>query len=133
MNKNTDSKAFDDHASAAADRRRRLLEELLQRKNAAASAMPRSSQTRFPLSFNQESQWLLNRILPESSIYNVYSGWNLTGRLDADLLQRSLSLVLERQCALRVSIVAENGVPWADDRKPLPAVHGGGTCGPDRR
>ena len=109
---NTNSKAVDEQASAAADQRRRLLEELLQRKNAAANIIARSSHDRFPLSFNQESQWLLNRILPESSIYNVYIGWTLTGPLDTDLFERALSLVLERQCALRVAIVEEDGVPW---------------------
>ena len=50
--------------------------------NAAMSAIP--------LSFAQERLWVLHRILPAASLYNVAKGVHLRGMLDQDALVRDL-------------------------------------------
>lgn len=58
-----------------------------------------------PLSFAQERMWLINRLEPDTSLYNVSSAWRLPHTVDVEALQSALGSVVERHDALRVRIV----------------------------
>lgn len=58
-----------------------------------------------PLSFAQERMWLINRLEPDTSLYNISSAWRLPHAVDVEALQVALRSVVERHDALRVRIV----------------------------
>ncbi len=54
-----------------------------------------------PLSFAQESLWLLHRLSPESAAYTISPGFRLRGPLRHTAIERSLGAVVERHAVLR--------------------------------
>ncbi|WP_042390690.1 non-ribosomal peptide synthetase [Streptacidiphilus melanogenes] len=68
--------------------------------------------TQAPLSFGQEQLWFLDQLTPGVTVYNILLASRLTGPLRLDLLQRSLTLIVARHEALRVTIHAEDGTPY---------------------
>ncbi|HEX6199452.1 MAG TPA: condensation domain-containing protein, partial [Thermoanaerobaculia bacterium] len=56
-----------------------------------------------PLSLAQRPLWLLNRLDPSASAYNVPLALVLSGPLDAARLRRALEAVVERHEALRTT------------------------------
>jgi amino acid adenylation domain-containing protein len=64
-----------------------------------------------PLSFAQERMWFLDQLEPESAFYNVASGVRLSGQLDVEALERTLSEVVRRHEVLRTSFPMVAGVP----------------------
>ncbi len=83
--------------------RRLLLAELLRRK--AQRAQP------LPLSAAQHRLWLLDRLAPGASTYNVPSAFRLRGALDRDALARALATIVQRHDVLRATIGIEAGEP----------------------
>ncbi|MBP2329728.1 amino acid adenylation domain-containing protein [Kibdelosporangium banguiense] len=65
-----------------------------------------------PLSFGQEQLWFLDQLSPEETTYNLYTAHRLRGPLDADVLRRSLTFVLDRHAALRASFGTMDGAPF---------------------
>jgi amino acid adenylation domain-containing protein len=65
-----------------------------------------------PLSFGQEQLWFLDQLTPGSTTYNILLATRLRGPLRADLLCRSLTLVVGRHEALRVTVHAVDGDPF---------------------
>ena len=65
-----------------------------------------------PLSFGQEQLWFLDRLNPGGTTYNILLASRLRGRLQVDVLGRSLDLVVARHEALRTSIRMSDGVPF---------------------
>ncbi|HEV2736000.1 MAG TPA: amino acid adenylation domain-containing protein, partial [Longimicrobiaceae bacterium] len=61
----------------------------------------RSGAARLPLSFAQERLWLLHRLEPDGTGYNVASPARLVGRLDAAALERALGGLVNRHESLR--------------------------------
>ena len=53
------------------------------------------------LSFNQEQIWLDQQITPDTTAYNMPLLLHLKGRLDADVLERSLMEIVQRHDVLR--------------------------------
>ncbi|MFJ6217105.1 amino acid adenylation domain-containing protein [Streptomyces sp. NPDC092296] len=68
--------------------------------------------TRTPLSFGQEQLWFLDQLTPGATVYNILLAARLRGPLRIDLLQRSITLVVARHEALRVTVHAEDGAPY---------------------
>ncbi|MEU9350965.1 condensation domain-containing protein, partial [Streptomyces griseoloalbus] len=64
-----------------------------------------------PLSFGQEALWLAEELVPGLSAYVMLAGWQLTGPLDPDALQRALSTVVDRHELLRSSLIPVDGRP----------------------
>ncbi|HEX2187621.1 MAG TPA: amino acid adenylation domain-containing protein, partial [Longimicrobiaceae bacterium] len=87
----------------AAAERRRLLAEML-RQRAAESRV-------FPLSFAQQRLWLLDRLEPGSSAYNLARVLRLEGDLRADALERALGEVVRRHASLRTVLTTAAGEP----------------------
>ncbi|MEA2693841.1 MAG: hypothetical protein QOJ16_3228, partial [Acidobacteriota bacterium] len=56
-----------------------------------------------PLSFAQQRLWFLQQLDPASTVYNILMPLKVSGPLDLDLLDRSLSGVVGRHEALRTS------------------------------
>ena len=72
-----------------------------------------------PLSFAQERLWFLDQLEPGSVRYNVALALLFTRRLDAPLLQRSLSEIVRRHESLRTVFTVIDGQP---SQKILPIV-----------
>ncbi len=71
--------------------------------------VPVSRAQPLPLSFGQQQLWLLDRLTPEQSQYNVAVAVELAGNLDAGALAAALRGVLARHEALRTRLVTPDG------------------------
>src|SRR5436309_14955151 len=66
----------------------------------------------FPLSYQQEQLWFLDRFHPGTAFYNVPMTWRSKGELDAATLERCLQEVVRRHEILRTCLVMdEHGKP----------------------
>lgn len=65
----------------------------------------------FPLSFAQQRLWFLDQLTPGSTAYNIPMSVRLTGRLDADALERSMQEIVRRHEILRTTFRAVEGQP----------------------
>ncbi len=77
---------------------------------ASAEAAP-AERTDFPCSVAQERFWLLDRLDPGDSSYNVAVRWRLEGRVATDLLERAWFQIIERHEVLRTVFTEVGGVP----------------------
>ncbi|MCP4658545.1 MAG: amino acid adenylation domain-containing protein, partial [bacterium] len=64
-----------------------------------------------PLSFAQERQWFLDRLVPGSALYNVPLTLRLTGRLDPAALASAVNEIVRRHEALRTTFEAVDNGP----------------------
>jgi amino acid adenylation domain-containing protein len=74
--------------------------------------MSTSDRAAAPLSFAQEQLWFLDQLTPGLTTYNILLAVRLHGPLDVDCLRRSLTVVVGRHEALRVTFAATDGVPF---------------------
>lgn len=65
----------------------------------------------FPLSFAQQRLWFLDQLEPGSSAYNVPIGLRISGALDVEALERSLTEITNRHESLRTVFPVRNGLP----------------------
>jgi amino acid adenylation domain-containing protein len=65
----------------------------------------------FPLSYQQEQLWVLDRFNPGNAFYNIPMTWRLKGGLDVPRLERSLREVVRRHEILRTCFVVEQEEP----------------------
>jgi amino acid adenylation domain-containing protein len=65
----------------------------------------------FPLSYQQEQLWVLDRFNPGNAFYNIPITWRLKGDLNVPRLEKSLQEVVRRHEILRTCIVVENEEP----------------------
>jgi amino acid adenylation domain-containing protein len=70
-----------------------------------------SREQMLPLSFAQQRLWFINQLEPESSLYNIPAAVRLSGALDVEALERTLSEVVRRHEALRTTFDEFNGEP----------------------
>jgi amino acid adenylation domain-containing protein len=64
-----------------------------------------------PLSHAQQRLWFLHHIGGAGALYNQVDALRLTGRLDAEVLQRALSEIVRRHATLRTRFSDRDGVP----------------------
>ncbi len=83
--------------------RRNLLQQLLRSK----AEGPRSA----PLSLAQERLWFLAQAQPGDPFYNVTALILLSGELDSDALEKTLSEIVRRHETLRTTFRSVNGTP----------------------
>jgi amino acid adenylation domain-containing protein len=76
----------------------------------------------FPLSFAQQRLWLLDRLVPNSPLYNIASVTYLNGYLNVAALAGAFQHILERHEVLRSVFGEEKGQPvqWISLLKSLP-------------
>jgi len=84
---------------------------LQQRRFASGGAGEPAERTDFPCSPAQERFWLLDRLDPGNSAYNVAVRWRLEGRVATDLLERSWLKIIERHEVLRTVFLETDGTP----------------------
>ncbi|MFJ9559194.1 amino acid adenylation domain-containing protein [Streptomyces fuscichromogenes] len=81
-----------------------------QRPDTAGPVAPASGQDR-PLSAAQQHLWLMHRLHPDSSLYNIPLLLRLRGPLDVGVLQRCLRDIAARHDILRTRFPDRAGVP----------------------
>ena len=64
-----------------------------------------------PLSFAQQRLWFLDQLAPGTPLYNIPLPLRLSGPLDAEILQRSLSEIIRRHECLRATFATLEGQP----------------------
>ena len=74
-----------------------------------AASGPRPSL--FPLSYQQEQLWVLDRFNPGNAFYNIPITWRLKGDLDVPRLEKSLREIVRRHENLRTCFVMEHEEP----------------------
>ncbi|TCP59315.1 amino acid adenylation domain-containing protein [Tumebacillus sp. BK434] len=71
---------------------------------------PAARDEHLPLSFAQQRLWVIDQMMPGSSLYNIVFGLRLTGALHRPALERSLNEIIRRHEILRTSFQqAEDG------------------------
>jgi amino acid adenylation domain-containing protein len=67
---------------------------------------PATDRSEFPLSYSQQVFWLLEQQNPGTGIYNKPRVFRIRGKVDSDLMQRSLNELRQRHEILRVRFIA---------------------------
>ncbi|HWM94193.1 MAG TPA: non-ribosomal peptide synthase/polyketide synthase [Thermoanaerobaculia bacterium] len=103
-------------ALAALLKKKKAAEALAARQSAKKSAemadMPRrGSSGPAPVSFAQQRLWLLDRLEPGSTAYNMPSVSRLRGSLDAAALERAIGEIIRRHESLRTTFAEQSGEP----------------------
>jgi amino acid adenylation domain-containing protein len=90
-----------------------LLEMTLkkQRRSGARSISRAADRESAPLSHSQQGLWVLNQLLPGSSIYHTPTAARLTGQLNIAALQQGLDRIVARHQALRTTFSLVGGTP----------------------
>ncbi|MFG3552727.1 condensation domain-containing protein, partial [Streptomyces sp. NPDC047725] len=73
---------------------------------------------RVPLSYAQQRLWFIDRLEPDSGLYNVPFAVRITGGLDREALRQALADVVARHESLRTVFPEERGAAW---QRVLPA------------
>ena len=102
-----------DELSPAKRRLIALRREKTGSQQAAIVRVPRKHE--LPLSFAQQRQWLLHQFAPESPLYNAPEVLRIRGRLDVQILERSLNEIVRRHEVLRT-------VYRISDNQPVQAI-----------
>jgi amino acid adenylation domain-containing protein len=102
-------------ASLSPEKREILLQRLNQqaRASSAVKAIPRRSAAAqpLPLSFAQESLWLIQQLAPENTAYNLIHALRLVGDLNLAALEQSLQEIINRHETLRTTFRVVEGQP----------------------
>ncbi|HKP51514.1 MAG TPA: amino acid adenylation domain-containing protein [Chloroflexia bacterium] len=108
---------MDDVANAAelAARKRELLALLLD-EDEEDTAEPytivrQESRTDLPLSFAQQRLWFLDQLEPGNPFYTIPVAMRLSGPLDVDALERSLTEIVRRHEVFRTTFPSRDGQP----------------------
>jgi len=64
-----------------------------------------------PLSFAQQRLWFFNQFEPNNTVYNDHIVLRLTGRLNVEALEKTLTAIVTRHEVLRTTFVVVNGAP----------------------
>jgi len=77
----------------------------------AISQNASENDVRLPLSYAQERLWFLNQLEPQGAVYNESKAFRLSGRLNAESLQRGLNQMVVRHNVLRTRFLSVDGIP----------------------
>ncbi|MBN1481963.1 amino acid adenylation domain-containing protein [candidate division KSB1 bacterium] len=73
-----------------------------------------------PLSFAQQRLWFLDQLAPENANYNIPIAIKISGELDIDAIERSITEIVRRHEALRTIFIEERGTPKQRILQPQP-------------
>src|SRR5215218_5015776 len=96
------------------EEKRRLLAYLLDAEAVEPlqeSVIPPRPHADAPLSFAQQRLWLLDQLQPNTALYTIAGVVQMQGSLDASLLRRSLSALVQRHETLRTIFATTSGRP----------------------
>ncbi|MBX3712883.1 MAG: amino acid adenylation domain-containing protein [Lysobacter sp.] len=114
---------LDRRLSGLSAEKRALLMQQLARRSGADTQQEigrRPRPERLPLSSAQQRLWILDRLDPGNSVYNVTALTRLTGQLDADALERTLGEIVRRHESLRTVFVQDAEGPMQRILPPAP-------------
>ena len=80
----------------------------------AGEAARRHRPERPPLSFSQQSLWLIERLQPAGGAYNLPTATRFEGALDVAALAAALAGLVHRHEALRTRFAETDGEPWQE-------------------
>ncbi len=86
----------------------------------AIPRLPREPGARYALSVAQQRLWLLDRLVPGTTAYNITATAWVDGAVDAGRLARAFSACVARHEALRTTFGAEDGEPFQRIGEPGP-------------
>lgn len=69
--------------------------------------------TLFDLSFNERRLWFLYQFLPNKATYNVVKAYNLSGKVNTGVLEKSVKQLLDKHLNLRKNFIEVDGEPKA--------------------
>lgn len=95
--------------SAPARRRQKMNSQEAHEHLPQLKAFP--LQRNYPLSFQQQSMWLLPQIAPGSPLLNLCFSMRLHGMLKVNVLQKTLKEIIKRHSMLRTSFAVINDEP----------------------
>ena len=78
---------------------------------AAPAIEPVARDSVLRLSFGQQRLWFFDQLEPENNVYSISSALRLTGPLDVEALEKSLTEIVRRHEVLRTTIVTVDGQP----------------------
>ncbi len=70
-----------------------------------------AEQTIFPLSFSQERVWFMRELLPDNRAYNAQFTVRFRGRIDISILEKALSMLVDRHEIWRTTFSEVNNWP----------------------
>jgi amino acid adenylation domain-containing protein len=88
-----------------------LLEKRLRGKSQQVVIPRRPEQEPMALSFAQQRLWFLDQLIPGSPTYNIPIAVRLSGQLNIEVLQQSLSEIVRRHEVLRTTFPSLDGQP----------------------
>src|SRR4051794_30886498 len=101
---------MNDKLAGLSPAKRALLAKLLEKRGKAPDPRERpipvrscQPPDRAPLSFNQEILWVLDRLNPGGTAYNVPRATRITGELDVDALRGALDTIVARHEVIRTT------------------------------
>src|SRR3954464_419888 len=103
---------LDDINSLSPEKKRELLEQLLREQASQASAAPLSS--------GQQRLWFLDRLEPNTPLYNIPTALRLTGTLNEAALTDALNEIVRRHESLRTTFPSVDGTPVQQINPPAP-------------
>jgi len=112
-----DTQSISQQLAALSPAKRSLLElRLMQKKRrseADARVIPRvENRDSAPLSHYQQGLWVLNQLMPGTSVYHSPTAARLTGTLDVSALRQALDAIIARHDALRTTFTIVDGIPF---------------------
>jgi amino acid adenylation domain-containing protein len=114
---------LDRRLSGLSAEKRALLMQQLARRSGADTQQEigrRPRPERLPLSSAQQRLWILDRLDPGNSVYNVTALVRLSGQLDVDALERTLGEIVRRHESLRTVFVQDAEGPMQRILPPAP-------------
>lgn len=101
--------------SALSPEQKQWFKQRMRERQIPVTDIPLERQDRqgrsFPLSYSQERLWLMEQMEDAGSSYHLYQAIRITGRLDYDLFEQSLKLLVRRHDSFRTYFPLEEGVP----------------------
>ena len=83
--------------------------ELLKQKLAKVNKKNKNNHD--SLSFSQERIWFLQQLEPDNPTYNRPTNFNLIGKLNIGLLEKTLNQIISRHEVFRTKFISNNGIP----------------------
>jgi amino acid adenylation domain-containing protein len=110
-----DNTQFSTRRADLSERKRILLEKRLRGERASVSEAPSitrlSQQGPVLLSLTQQGLWILDQLMVDSPLYNIFTALRFTGSLNIPVLQRSLDAIVLRHETLRTTFQVIEGQP----------------------
>ncbi|WP_414621620.1 amino acid adenylation domain-containing protein [Calothrix sp. CCY 0018] len=95
------------------ERKAEIVEFLCQTKalSTPQSLLPTSRNAKLPLSYAQQRLWFIDRLNPDSSVYNICGALEIQGLLNVAALEESFNQIVRRHEICRTTFKVFNGEP----------------------